>query len=140
MTHLPLAHAQALVQGALDAADAGGWRISVAVVDQHGNLVAFARHDGSTLAGVLSSQSKAWTSAATGASTGALQPLTEPGQPIYGLAYAGGPDRPFTPIPGGLPIHTADGVLIGGIGIGGAPEPADDEQIAAAAAQKSAAR
>lgn len=139
MTHLTLAHAQALVQGALDAADAGGWRISVAVVDQHGNLTAFARHDGSTLAGVLSSQSKAWTAAATGASTGALQPLTEPGQPIYGLAYAGAPDRPFTPIPGGLPIHTADGVLIGGIGIGGAPEPADDEQIAETA-KRSAAR
>lgn len=133
MPALTLDDANTLIATALDAAREHDWLISAAVIDRHGNLIAFARQDGSTLASVLSSQSKAWTAAAIGISTAELQPLTAPGQPIYGLPHAAGPGRPLTPIPGAAPIHDDKGVLLGAIGIGGAPAPENDQTIAEAA-------
>lgn len=130
MDTLTLSKAQDLVATALASATENDWRISAAVIDRHGNLIAFARQDGSTLASGLSAQSKAWTAAAIGVSTSDLQPLTEPGQPIHGLPHAAGPNRPVTPVPGGIPIHATDGTLLGAIGIGGAPAPADDHSTA----------
>lgn len=133
MNDLTLNHAQALIATALQTGTEHGWLVSAAVIDRHGNLIAFARQDGSTLASGLSAQAKAWTSAAIGASTSDLQPLTAPGQPIHGLPYAAGPNRPITPVPGGIPIHATDGTLLGGIGIGGAPAPGDDHLVAESA-------
>lgn len=133
MGDLTLDHAQALIATALKIATEHDWLISAAVLDRHGNLIAFSRQDGSTLASGLSAQAKAWTSAAIGASTSDLQPLTAPGQPIHGLPHAAGPNRPITPVPGGIPIHAADGTLLGGIGIGGAPAPGDDHLVAESA-------
>lgn len=127
MDDLTLGRAQELVNAALASATEHGWLISAAVIDRHGNLVAFARQDGSALASGLSAQSKAWTAAAIGASTSDLQPLTAPGQPIHGLPHAAGPNPP---VPGGIPIHATDGTLLGGIGIGGAPAPVDDHLVA----------
>lgn len=69
MTQLTLEDARRISDAALTAADQHGWLISVAIIDRHGNLVHFARQDGSTLASVVSSQSKAWTAAAVGVST-----------------------------------------------------------------------
>ncbi|GAB33302.1 GlcG/HbpS family heme-binding protein [Gordonia otitidis] len=130
MDDLTLDHARELIDAALASATEHGWLISAAVIDRHGNLVAFARQDGSTLASGLSAQAKAWTAAAIGASTSDLQPLTAPGQPIHGLPHAAGPNRPITPVPGGIPIRATDGTLLGGIGIGGAPAPGDDHLVA----------
>ncbi|WP_454138063.1 GlcG/HbpS family heme-binding protein [Microbacterium paulum] len=130
MDDLTLDRAQELINAALASATEHGWLISAAVIDRHGNLVAFARQDGSTLASGLSAQSKAWTAAAIGASTSDLQPLTAPGQPLHGLPHAAGPNRPITPVPGGIPIHATDETLLGGIGIGGAPAPTDDDFVA----------
>lgn len=133
MDDLTLDHAQELLNAALSSAGEHDWLISAAVIDRHGNLIAFARQDGSTLASGLSAQAKAWTAAAIGASTSDLQPLTAPGQPIHGLPHAAGPNRPITPVPGGIPIHATDGTLLGGIGIGGAPLPGDDHLVAESA-------
>lgn len=130
MNDLTLDNAQELINAALVSATEHGWLISAAAIDRHGNFVAFARQDGSTLASGLSAQAKAWTAAAIGASTSDLQPLTAPGQPIHGLPHAAGPNRPITPVPGGIPIRAADGTLLGGIGIGGAPAPGDDHLVA----------
>lgn len=137
MDNLTLNHAQALIASALETATEHEWLVSAAVIDRHGNLIAFARQDGSTLASGLSAQSKAWTAAALGASTSDLQPLTAPGQPIHGLPHAAGPNRPITPVPGGIPIYAADGTLLGGIGVGGAPAPGDDHLVAENAAAPS---
>lgn len=80
MTPLTLEDARRISDTALATAIQHGWLISVAVIDRHGNLVHFARQDGSTLASVVSSQSKAWTAAAVGASTHELQAAAQPGQ------------------------------------------------------------
>ncbi|QPS33565.1 GlcG/HbpS family heme-binding protein [Brevibacterium casei] len=134
MTQLTLEDARRISDAALTAADQHGWLISVAIIDRHGNLVHFARQDGSTLASVVSSQSKAWTAAAVGVSTQDLQAAAQPGQAVYGLAHAGGPGRPMTAVPGAVPIRSADGDLVGAVGIGGAPAPSDDQLVAEAAA------
>ena len=134
MTELTLERANALIAKALGTALEHDWLISAAVIDRHGNLIAFARQDDSTLASVLSAQAKAWTAAAIGVSTADLQPLTAPGQPIYGLPHAAGPGRPLTPLPGAVPIHDDNGALLGAIGIGGAPAPEHDQAVAENAA------
>lgn len=135
MTQLTLEDARRISDTALATAIQHGWHISVAVIDRHGNLVHFARQDGSTLASVVSSQSKAWTAAALGASTHELQAAAQPGQAVYGLAHAGGPGRPMTAVPGAVPIRSANGELLGAVGVGGAPAPADDQFISETAAK-----
>lgn len=139
MTQLSLEDARRITDGALATAAEHEWLVSVAVIDRHGNLVHFARQDGSTLASVVSSQSKAWTAAAVGASTHDLQAAAQPGQAVYGLAHAGGPGRPMTAVPGAVPIRSANGDLLGAVGVGGAPAPGDDQLIAEAAARRHAA-
>lgn len=135
MTQLILEDARRISDAALAAAIRRGWLISVAVIDRHGNLVHFVRQDGSTLASVVSSQSKAWTAAAVGASTHELQAAAQPGQAVYGLAHAGGPGRPMTAVPGAVPIRSGNGDLLGAVGVGGAPAPADDQLVAESAAK-----
>lgn len=134
MPELTLAGAQIVAQRALDDATARGFPISVAVMDRHGNLVHFARQDGATLGSVLSAQAKAFTSASFGFDTGELFPLVQAGGPLHGLHTAAGPGRTFTPLPGAVALRDADDQLLGAIGIGGAPAPELDHQIAAVAA------
>ena len=78
MTELNLEHAMRVTGAALAATRTHDWLVSVAVIDCHGNLIHFARQGGSMLASVVSSQSKAWTAAAVGASTYELQAASQP--------------------------------------------------------------
>ncbi len=133
MTELTLGQAQTVAQHALDDAAARGFPVSVAVVDRHGNLVFFARQEGSTLGSVLSAQAKAFTSASFGFDSGALFPLVQPDGPLYGLHTAAGPGRTFTPLPGAVALRGPEGQLLGAVGIGGAPAPELDHEIARAA-------
>lgn len=135
MNQLTLEDARRISDTALATAAQRGWHIRVAVMDRHGNLIHFARQDGSTLASVVSSQSKAWTAAAVGASAHELQAAAQLGQAVYGLAHAGGPGCPMTAVPGAVPIRSANGELQGAVGIGGAPAPADDQLISETAAK-----
>ena len=70
MSDLTLEHAQTLIATALRTGTDHGWLISAAVIDRHGNLVALARQDGSTLASGLSAQAKAWTARSATGTTG----------------------------------------------------------------------
>ena len=107
-----------------DRLEAEGKGAAVAVVDAHGELLAFLRTDGCPLPSIKIAIGKAFTAARERSESRALGdkaraedfPLTNFGE----LGYVGWG--------GGVPI-VVDGAVIGAIGISGLPE-ADDMELA----------
>ena len=128
------AEARALVTRVVDRLVARGQGAAVAVVDSHGELVAFLRTDGCPLGSINNAFNKAFTAARERVESGLLGeraraedfPLTNFGDPRY------------TGWGGGVPIIVADEV-IGAVGVSGLPESADVELARWAAASLAAA-
>lgn len=131
-----IGHAEArdLVAMVVERLEAGGQAAAVAVVDTHGELVAFLRTDGCGLASINIAINKAFTAAREGVESRFLGersrtegfPLTNFGDPRY-VGWGGG-----------VPITVA-GEVIGAIGVSGLPEEADIELARWAAASLTAA-
>src|SRR3990172_8181256 len=125
--------ARGLVAMIGDRLDANGQGAAVAVVDRHGELVAFLRTDGCGLASINIAIHKAFTAARQRVQSGGLGersrtegfPLTNFGDPRY-VGWGGG-----------VPIIVA-GEVIGAVGVSGLPE-ADDVELARWAAEGRAA-
>ena len=123
------AEARALVAMVGDRLDSTGDAAAVAVVDSHGELVAFLRTDGCGLASITIAINKAFTAARERTESGALGersrtegfPLTNFGDPRY-VGWGGG-----------VPL-VVNGEVIGAIGVSGLPEEADIELARWAAA------
>ena len=62
-----------------------GVAMNIAVVDEGGNLVAFARMDGAWLGSIDIAQNKAFTARAFNMPTRDLAPLAQPGGSLYGI-------------------------------------------------------
>ncbi len=117
MRRISLADAEAALAAASAQARELGVRVSVAVVDEGGNLKAFARMDGAEVAGPVLAVDKAYTALAHRLPTDELGALAQPGGELYGLqANGGGRSVLFG---GGIPVHDGDEV-IGAVGISGA--------------------
>jgi glc operon protein GlcG len=114
--------ARRLVAMIADRLDAQGAGAAVAVVDPHGELIAFLRTDGCRLASINIAIHKAFTAAREGVESSVLGersrtegfPITNFGDPRY-VGWGGG-----------VPIVVA-GDVIGAIGVSGLPEDADVE-------------
>lgn len=120
MERLTLSMAQQLVNAAITAASQIGSSSSVAVVDSGRNLLAFARMEQAPLASIEISIGKAYTARSLNMPTADLNPIVQPGQPLYGLAIAH--QRPFVTFGGGVPLFL-EGEIVGAIGVaGGTPE------------------
>jgi uncharacterized protein GlcG (DUF336 family) len=103
--------------------------MNIAVVDDGGNLVAFAAMDDTKLIGEDISQKKALTSVYFQMDTRDLAPLVQPGQPLYGIeATTGGRLVVFG---GGVLLRTPDGAVAGGVGVS-AGTVDEDHQVAEA--------
>lgn len=89
------------------------WKFSIAVVDTHGELVAYARMEGSQLGSGLVSQGKARTSARFRRESRAFYNVFETGHP-----YVATLDPTIVASPGGYPL-IENGKLIGAIGCSG---------------------
>lgn len=113
------------VRQMVDAAEAhartNGWRVSIAVVDAHGELLAFRRLDGASLASIGVSQSKAVTAARFRRATRALADGVTEGRLNLAMTVPG-----TAVLTGGLPV-TVDGVTVGGIGVSGVTSDQDEE-------------
>ena len=126
--------ARGLVAMVADRLEANGQGAAVAVVDRHGELVAFLRTDECPLASINNAVNKAFTAARERVESGVLGersrtegfPLTNFGDPRY------------TGWGGGVPI-IVDGAVIGAVGVSGLPEADDVELARWAAASLSAA-
>lgn len=103
---------------------AGG---AIAVVDDAGHLLAFARLDGTFAAGAEVSIGKARTSAQFKKPTKAFEDSIREGRVALTAVSA------LTPLQGGVPI-LYEGQVIGAVGVSGAHSQQEDEEIALAGA------
>lgn len=118
-TFLTQATAQKMAAACEAKAKAEGWKIIIAIVDDGGNLKHFSRMDDSFHISIEISQMKANTVAGIPFST---RKFGEIAQQVKGLEFT---PRTAT-FPGGLPIITASGKHIGGIGVSGATGDQDE--------------
>ena len=135
---LTLAGAEAALKAARAKAESLGLKVNIAVVDDGGHLLAFARMDGARPASGYTAMTKATTAATFRRETGRLDP--EGSDPtaavllnlsLQNAANASG--GKITTLPGGIPI-LADGQVVGAVGVGGATGEQDAEIARAAVA------
>jgi uncharacterized protein GlcG (DUF336 family) len=122
-------HCAAILDAACARAAALGVQVSVAVVDDGGNLKAFIRMDGAEIAGPSLAVDKAYTAVANRIETYELARQAAPGGPLFGLQANGG--GRFVIFGGGVPI-VVDGAVVGAIGVSGAAVEQDVECAGAA--------
>ena len=125
---ISLAEAEALIDRAVAASRARGFRMAVAVVEPSGELVAFARMDDTQYGSIHVAQKKAWSAARYRGTTAAMEARVLAGRTVS-LA-----NEDSLPIAGGVPI-VVDGKIIGAIGVSGAAASEDDEIAQAALAR-----
>jgi glc operon protein GlcG len=118
-----LAEANRILEGTLAKARELNIRVSAAVVDAGGRLVAFQRMDGAIWAGVYGSQGKAVASAAFGRASGEMQARADQPTP-RGIALAEGGHMIMGQ--GAVPILRG-GVVIGAVGVGGGTSQEDED-------------
>ena len=130
MSALTLNIARRLIDAAEEEARARDLRLSFAVVDAGGHVVATARMDGADWITPEIALGKAWTAAAFRA------PSDAQGQKAKDLvAFAGSISAAthgrYTPQIGGLPVEL-DGEVVGGMGASGATGQEDEAVVRAA--------
>ena len=118
-----------------DRLDAEGHGAAVAVVDPHGELVAFLRTDGCGLASINIAIHKAFTAARERVESSVLGERSR----IEGFPVTNFGDPRYVGWGGGVPI-IVDGDVIGAVGVSGLPEDADVELARWAAASFGAER
>ena len=126
-TMLSLDQAQAAVKAMIDDynKDTNRRKVDMAVVDDAGNLLAYARMD-RCLRPTFAIR-KAYTSAMRGMDTAAFaEQLSSQGRSIESFG-----DPQLIALAGGVAV-IKDGLLVGAIGVGGLPSGLDDEAIAKA--------
>ncbi|MCE3551414.1 heme-binding protein [Pseudonocardia sp. RS11V-5] len=116
MSAVPYPVAARLVAAALDRAAEIACPVSVAVLDETRELVAFARQPGAPVFTAEVAKAKAFTARSLLTPTHETQKFTGPGGPFYGLESVGG--GVVCTIPGGLPL-SVDGEVVGAIGVSG---------------------
>ena len=120
---LTLDEANRIVKAAIDKAREMNIKISVAVCDAGGRLMAFNRMDGAIWASVYGSQGKAVASVGFGRASGEL--AERAGSPIIqGIAAAEGGH--MIPSQGAVPI-LRNGVVEGACGVGGGTAQQDED-------------
>jgi glc operon protein GlcG len=123
--HLAHQDAQAIVGTIQSKLEAGGKGAAVAVVDAHGELLAFLRTDGCPLPSINNAINKAFTAARERRPSHDIgQASREDGFPITNFG-----DLRYTGWGGGVPI-VFNGQVLGAVGVSGLPE-AEDMVLAA---------
>jgi uncharacterized protein GlcG (DUF336 family) len=113
--NITLTQAEAIIEACKAEAVSVGQPMNIAVVDDGGNLVAFAAMDDTKLIGEDISQRKALTAVMFQTDTRDLVPLVQPGAALYGIeATSGGRLVVFG---GGVLLRTPDGAVAGGVGV-----------------------
>jgi glc operon protein GlcG len=128
---LSLADAKAIAAAAEAEALTNNWEVTIAVLDDGGNLIYLQRNDRAPLGSIVVAQEKARTALLFKRPTKALEEIVATGRTAM-LALPGA-----TPIEGGLPLYNK-GAIIGSIGVSGVQSP-QDAQIARAGVDVAAA-
>ncbi|MFC2058861.1 heme-binding protein [Chloroflexota bacterium] len=108
------------------AAKQEGLPVAVAVVDEVGSLIAYARADYANVLTTYSPINKAYTAARTGLDTATFRDAVK-GQE-WDISWFG--DDRMMLLPGGIPVFNSDGAIVGAIGVGGRISPDEDQELA----------
>jgi glc operon protein GlcG len=127
---LTLADAKAIAAAAEAKALASGWRVTIAVIDDGGNLLYLQRLDDAPVGSVTVSQEKARTAFLFKKPTKNIEEAIAGGRTVM-LTLPGA-----TPIEGGLPL-LHQGRVVGAIGVSGV-QSSEDSQIAQAGVEAAA--
>jgi glc operon protein GlcG len=103
----------------------------IAVADDHGELIAFARLDGAPLSSIAIAMNKAWTAARERKPTKEIGEASRHAEKGFDIAYFGDPR--FVGWGGGVPVWK-DGKVIGSVAVSGLPQ-AEDIELANMGAQ-----
>jgi len=120
---LTLADCEKLMAAALAEARRNHWIVAIAILDDGGHLLHFARMDGATPANAAIAVDKGRTAAMTRRTSGSWQERIKSRPEM--LKMPG-----ILPVQGGVPI-LVDGGCVGGVGVSGV-QSHEDEQIAQA--------
>ena len=112
---ITLEQAEAILDACKAEAQSVGQPMNIAVVDDGGNLVAFAAMDDTKLIGEDISQKKALTAVYFQMDTRDLAPLVQPGQPLYGIEAT--TNGKLVVFGGGVLLRGAGGRIAGGVGV-----------------------
>ncbi len=123
--------ARAIVDAAKTKAAQINTKMNIAVVDAGGNLKAFLRMDDAWLGSIDIAVKKARTARLFDMPTGEIGKLSQPGGPLYNIEHSNGGLISF---PGGVPLKTTEGTVIGAIGVSGSTVE-DDHTVATTGAQ-----
>jgi uncharacterized protein GlcG (DUF336 family) len=123
--------ALAVVNAAIAKAKSIKTKMDIAVVDAGCNLKAFARMDGAWQGSIDIAIKKARTARFFDMATGEIGKLSQPGGPLFNIEHSNGGLITF---PGGVPITTPDGTLIGAVGVSGSTVE-NDHAVAEAGAK-----
>lgn len=131
MPQLTLDLANGIIDGAFGAA-AKAWLkpLSVAVLDAGGHLVAFQKQDGSSMLRFEIASGKAYGALAVGMGSRWLN-NTAIERPHFIQSLSAVSGGRIVPVPGGVLIRTADGDLLGAVGITG--DTSDNDEACAIA-------
>jgi len=128
---LTLADAKAIAAAAEAEALKNGWRVTISIVDDGGNLLYLQRLDEAPVGSIVVSQEKARTAFLFKRTTKSIEEAVVGGRTVM-LTLPGA-----TPIEGGLPL-LHEGRVVGAIGVSGV-QSSQDAQIAQAGVDVAAA-
>ncbi len=133
---LKLAQATTIIDAALAEARKRNFaRMGVAVLDPGGHLIAFKREDGASLLRFDLSYGKAWGALGMGFGTRELAERAAR-QPAFINALSAVSNGRIVPSPGGVLVTSADGELMGAVGMSG--DTGDNDEICVLAAIQAA--
>jgi uncharacterized protein GlcG (DUF336 family) len=104
-----------------------GIAVTTVVVDEHGSIISVSRMDKAINISPRFAYSKAFTSSNLGLPSEGLEPYAAEGKPYFGINTLFGGE--LTTIAGGLPVKIGN-KLVGGVGVGGSTDTAQDSQCA----------
>ncbi len=123
--------ARAVIDAAVIKAAETDSKMDIAVVDAGGNLKAFLRMDGAWLGSIDIAIRKAKTARLFDMATGEIGKLSQPGGPLYQIEHS---NDGLISFPGGVPLRSASGAVIGAVGVSGSTVE-DDHAVAAAGSE-----
>jgi glc operon protein GlcG len=118
------AEAQKIIGSIVERAAEAKESVAVAVVDSHGELIAFARMDGVPLPSIAIATNKAWTAARTGRPTAEIGEKVKHPERGHDIAYYGDPR--FVGWGGGVPVRK-NGEVAGAVAVSGLSSKEDSD-------------
>lgn len=126
MTQLTLAQANQIISAALAQSNEAGYKpMGVAVLDDAGHLIAFARQDGASMFRFDVARAKAWGAVGMGASSRVLMQRAKD-NPNFFVSLAATSEGKFLPQTGAVLIKNAQGAVLGAVGASGGTGDEDE--------------